>query len=215
MSRRARALALGLAALLCAGMAAGLAGRYRSGLASQYGELVPVLVAVAELPAGQPIGAAEAKRALAVRRVPARFAPPGALRAPSEALGRAPGAVLPAGSYVLAAQLVVPGPEPAPVSAPGRGRRPVQVAIAGAEALTVGGYSPEGSRVDVVVAERSGLGTKGRTYVAAEGVRLLALSGPPGPGEGFSATLALTRPQALELIAAEAEASEIRLLPRP
>ncbi len=215
MSRRGRAVAFGLAALLCAGLAVVLAGRYRSGVSAQYGELLPVLVAVSGLPAGDPIGAAEAGRSLEVRRVPARFVPPGALRAPAEALGRAPAAPLPAGSYVLSGQLVVPGPDPAPVAAPGRGRRPVQVSIAGAEALTLGGAAPEGSRVDVVVAERSGLGTKGRTYIAAAGVRLLALGAPPGAGQGWSATLALTRPQALDLIAAEAGAREIRLLPRP
>lgn len=215
MSRRSRALAFGLAALLCAALAAALAGRYRSGVSSQYGGLRPVLVAVAELPAGAVIGPGEARRSLAVRRVPASFAPPGALRAPAEALGRAPGATVPAGSYVLGAQLAVPTPEPVPVSPPGRGRRPVQIAIAGAEALTLGGVSPEGSRVDVVVAEQAGLGRRGRTYVAASSVRLLALSGPPGPGEGWSATLAVTRSQALELIGAEAGAREIRLLPRP
>ena len=216
MSRRTRALAFLLAAVVCAALAAALAGRYRSGVAAQYGSLRPVLVAVAELPAGSAIGPPEAKRALAVRRVPARFAPPGALRRPAQALGRAPAAPLPAGSYVLDAQLVVPeAKRPDVVPGAGRGRRPVQIRVAGAEALTLGGASPEGSRVDVVVAEQSGLGIRGRTYVAASGVRVLALSAPPGPGEGWSATLALTREQALELIGAEGGAREIRLLPRP
>jgi Flp pilus assembly protein CpaB len=203
------------AALVCAGLAATVAGRYRSGVAAQYGGLRPVVVASAELPAGQPIGRAEAERALAVRRVPTRFVPPGALRRPLEALGRAPAATVPAGAYVLDSQLVVPGPGPSPSTGAGPGRRPVQVSIAGAEALTFGGAAPEGSRVDVVVAERPGLGRRGRTYVAAGGVRLLALAGPGGPGEGWSATLALTREQALELIAAETGSREIRLLPRP
>jgi pilus assembly protein CpaB len=215
VSRRTRALAFLLAAIVCAALAAGLAGRYRSGVASQYGGLQPVLVAVTELPADRPIGTAEAKRSLAVRRVPARFAPPGALRRPADALGRAPAAPLPAGSYVLEAQLVVPRPERPAVPTAGTGRRPVQIRVMGAEALTLGGASPEGSRVDVVVAEQSGLGGRGRTYVAASGVRVLALSGPPGPGENWSATLALTRRQALELIGAEGGAREIRLLPRP
>ena len=216
MSRRTRALAFLLAAIACAALAAALAGRYRAGVAAQYGGLRPVLVAVADLPADAAIGPAEAKRALAVRRVPARFAPPGALRRPAQALGRAPAAALPAGSYVLDAQLVVPRAErPRAVPGAGRGRRPVQIRVAGAEALTLGGSSPEGSRVDVVVSEQSGLGRRGRTYVAASGVRVLALSGPPGPGEGWSATLALTRSQALELIGAEGGAREIRLLPRP
>lgn len=214
MSRRGRALAFLFAALACAALAAALASRYRSGVSAQYGGLRQVVVAAKDLPEGTPITSRAARRSLAVRRVPARFVPPSALRSPEEALGRAPGAPLPAGSYVLAAQLVVPGPAPPEVLGAGRGRRPVQVAIAGAEALTLGG-SPEGGRVDVVVAERPGLGQRGRTYVAAGGVRLLALSSPPGPGEGWSATLALTRPQALELIAAEAGAREIRLLPRP
>ena len=216
MSRRTRALAFLLAAIACAALAAAVAGRYRAGVAAQYGGLRPVLVAVADLPVAGAIGPAEAKRALAVRRVPARFVPPGALRRPAQALGRAPAAPLPAGSYVLDAQLVVPRAErPRAVPGAGRGRRPVQIQVAGAEALTLGGSSPEGSRVDVVVSEQSGLGRRGRTYVAASGVRVLALSGPPGPGEGWSATLALTRSQALELIGAEGGAREIRLLPRP
>ena len=215
MSRRARAVAFGLAALACAGLAASVAGRYRSGVTAQYGGLRPVVVASAELQAGRTIGPRQVARSLVVRRIPGRFVPHDALRKPAEALGRAPGATVPAGSYLLAAQLAVPQPAPPPAAAAGRGRRPVQVEISGAEALTVGGASPEGSRVDVVVSEQSGLGRRARTYVAASGVRLLALSGPPGPGEGWSATLALTRAQALELIAADTGAREVRLLARP
>ena len=45
-------------------------------------------------------------------------------------------------------------------------------------------------------------------------MRLLALQGPAGPGEGWSATLAVTEQQALELIGAESAGREIRLLPR-
>jgi hypothetical protein len=89
------------------------------------------------------------------------------------------------------------------------------VAVAGAEALLVGGADPEGGRVDVVVARRGGLGQSARTYVAGEGVRLLALRGPKGAGDGWSATLAVRRDLALALIEAEAGGREIRLLPRP
>lgn len=212
MSRRARAVAFGLAALACAGLAASVAGRYRSGVTAQYGGLEPVVVAAAELEAGRTIGPGIVARALVVRRVPGRFVPPGALRQPADALGRAPGATVPAGAYVLAAQLAVPQPPSPPAARAGPGRRPVQVGVTGAEALLLGGASPEGSRVDVVVSEQPGLGRRARTYVAATGVRLLALDAPPGPGEGWSATLALTRPQALELIAADAGAREVRLL---
>lgn len=215
MSRRARAVAFGVAALACAGLAASVAGRYRSGVTAQYGGLRPVVVASAELEAGRTIGPGVVARSLVVRRVPGRFVPPGALRRPADALGQAPGATIPAGSYLLAAQLAVPQPEPPPSARAGRGRRPVQVGVTGAEALLVGGASPEGSRVDVVVSEQAGLGRRARTYVAASGVGLLALSGPPGPGEGWSATLALTRAEALQLIAADAGAREVRLLARP
>jgi Flp pilus assembly protein CpaB len=214
VSRRGRALAFLLAALVCAGLAVAVAGRYRTSLASQYGPLRPVVVAVAELPAGALLGPAEAKKSLVVRRVPARFAPPGALRHPQDALGQAPGAAIPAGSYVLAAQLAPPAPPSAPAPAAGNGLRPVQVSVAGAEALLVGGAEPEGSRVDVIVAQRGGLGQNARTHVAGEGVRLLALVAPKGAGDGWSATLAVTREQALALIEAEAGGREIRLLPR-
>lgn len=215
MSRRARAVAFGVAALACAGLAASVAGRYRSGVAAQYGGLRPVVVATTDLEAGRPIGPNAVARSLVVRRVPGRFVPPGALRRPADALGQAPGATVPAGSYLLAAQLAVPQAEPPPSAPAGRGRRPVQLGVTGAEALMVGGASPEGSRVDVVISEQAGLGRRARTYVAVGGVRLLALSGPPGPGEGWSATLALTRPQALQLIAADAGARQVRLLARP
>lgn len=215
MSRRARAAAFLFAAIACAALAASVAGRYRASVESQYGPLRPVLVASAELPPGRVIGPAEASNELAVRRVPASFAPPGALRRPEDALGRAPGATIPAGAYVLGSQLAVPSPGPPPSPAAADGLRPVQVAVGGAEALVVGGADPAGSRVDVVVAQQGGLGNRARTFVAADAVKLLALRGPQGPGEGWSATLAVSRAQALSLIAAEAGGREIRLLPRP
>jgi Flp pilus assembly protein CpaB len=126
-----------------------------------------------------------------------------------------PGATIPAGAYLLDAQLVVPQPEPVRTPGAGRGHRPVQVPVSGAEALLVGGAAPEGGRVDVVVSQRAGLGAAGKTFIAAEGIRLLALSRPAGPGEEWQATLALTREQALDLIGAQSAGREIRLLARP
>jgi hypothetical protein len=69
--------------------------------------------------------------------------------------------------------------------------------------------------VDVVVSRQAGLGQSARAYIAATAVKLLALQGPGGPGEPWSATLALSRQQALDLIAAQSAGREIRLLPRP
>ncbi len=215
MSRRARALLFLVAALVCAILAAAVAGRYRSRVEARYGPLRPVVVASAELPAGQPIGVERAGAALTVRRVPASFVPPGALVRTADALGRAPGATIPAGSYVLGAQLAVPRPDAPHAPGVGQGLRPVEVTVAGGEALTVGEGAPEGRRVDVVVSRQAGLGRSAQARIAATGVKLLALRSPSGPGEGWSATLAVTEQQALALIAAQSAEREIRLLPGP
>jgi Flp pilus assembly protein CpaB len=215
VSRRARAIGFLLAAVACALLAAVVAASYRSRVEASYGGLRPVVVATKDLRPGDPIGPGDLASELAIRRVPARFAPASALRHPTDALGRAPSAAIPAGAYVLGVQLEVPRPEHAPTPALGGGRRPVQVSVTGAGALLVDGSSPEGSRVDVVVSRTSGLGLKARTYIAARNVLLLALEGPGGPGEGWSATLALTRPEALELISADSSGRQIRLLPDP
>ena len=214
MSRRARALAFLVAAVVCAVLAATIAGRYRSRVEARYGPLREVVVATADLPAGEPIGVERAGAALALRRIPARFVPPGSLAHVADALGRAPGAAIPAGSYVLGPQLELPTPDTPRAPGVGAGRRPVDVAVAGAEALTVGGSTPEGSRVDVVVARQAGLGDSASARIAATNVKLLALRSPAGPGESWSATLAVTEQQALSLIGAQSAGREIRLLPR-
>ena len=214
MSRRSRAVAFLAAALICAILAATVAGRYRSRLEGRYGPLRPVVVSTGELAAGEAIGAERAAAAMSVRRVPARFIPPGAISSPGEAVGRAPAALIPPGSYVIGAQLQLPRVEPPRRPGVGVGRRPVQVPVAGAEALLIGDGSPEGGSVDVVVSRQAGLGSSASARIAASSVKLLALQSPPGPGEGWSATLALTEEQALSLIGAQAAGREIRLLPR-
>ena len=215
MSRRARALAFLVAALICALLAATVVGRYRSRLEARYGPLRPVVVATSDLAPGKPIGTERAQMALTVRRVPASFVPPGALTRPADALGRAPAATVPVGSYVLGAQLVIPHAKEPRAPGVGVGLRPVQVAVAGAEALTVGGATPEGRPVDVVVSRQAGLGRSASAHIAAGAVKLLALAAPAGPGEPWNATLAVTEQQALSLIAAQSAGREIRLLPRP
>jgi Flp pilus assembly protein CpaB len=213
--RRARAGAFLALALVAAGVAAAIVDGYGSRVARGFGPLRPVVIVNAELQAGKPIGPAEIG-ALEVRRVPARFVPPGALASPHDAVGLAPAATLPAGSYLLASQLRPPRRR---ASTPGLagGRRPVEIAVSGADALLAMGSPPPGGKVDVVVtSEPSGSG-QGRTYVAAAGVPLLALApSPDGPTPGglSAATLAVTRRQALRLIAAESFARELTLLPR-
>ena len=223
--RRARAIAFACAALACAGIAASVAGGYRTDLESQLGPLRSVVVARGVLPLNRPLRPRDAGRLLEVRRIPERFAPAGALAAPEQAIGRAPAVRIPAGAYVLAAELEDPGKRPHKDHRRhlGAGREPVEIPVSGAEALAASGRDPEGGRVEVVVTTEPGPGGgSGRTYVAAENVGLIALrqggdasgaDGIPGPGSGtWTATLALTRPEALRLIQAENFARQVRLI---
>jgi Flp pilus assembly protein CpaB len=224
MRRRFRAIVFGCAALACAALAAAMTGGYREDIQSELGPLRSVVVASARIPADDPIPAKDVDRLLEVRRVPARFAPAGALALPQQAAGRAPATVIPAGSYVLAAQLRDPGrrhdPDHRARLAPGH--KPVEIAVTGAGALAAGGGDPIGARVDVIVTTEPGPGGgHGRTYVAAQGVRLLALAQSGDGGgpdysttgtESWTATLALTRVQALRLIQAENFALGVRLI---
>src|SRR4051794_41935499 len=179
MSRRVRAIGFLLAALIAAATAAAIANGYGDSVVSGYGQLRPVLIATSDLPAGKPIDPGGAEEDLEVRRVPVRFAPPGVLSAPAEAVGLAPAAPVPAGSYLLATQLHPPRPA-GPLAGLGRNRRPVEIAVSGAGALEALGAPPVGSRVDVAVTtEPSGAGG-GRTYVAAPAVPRAG----PGPGGG-------------------------------
>lgn len=216
MSRRTRALAfLGLA-LLTAAVAAGIADSYGSRVASGYGPLRQVVVATKRLEAESVLKPVDISGGLEVRRVPMRFVPAGALRDPREALGLEPTAGLEPGSYLLASQLRARQSRSGSTGALGSSRRPVEIAVSGAEALLAMGAAGAGTKVDVVVTtEPSGSGP-GRTYVAVAGVPLLGL-GPgadgSGPGGTAAATLALTKRQALRLIAAESFARKLTLLP--
>jgi Flp pilus assembly protein CpaB len=214
MSRRARAVGFLIAALFAAAAAAAVADGYGDSVVRGYGELRPVLIASIDLRAGKEIDPETAAEGLEVRRVPVRFAPPGVLSAPSEAAGLVPAAAIPAGSYLLAAQLRSPQAAQ-PAAGLGDGRRPVEIAVSGAGALTALGAQPVGSSVDVVVTtEPSGSGT-GRTYIAAPAVPLLGLApGEAGESETATATLGLTRSQALRLIAAESFARRVTVIPR-
>jgi Flp pilus assembly protein CpaB len=216
MSRRRRALGFLLLASLAAAGAATIADGYGASAVRGYGPLRPVVVLGAKIATGRRIGPREIGSVLAVRRVPERFAPPGALVAPEEALGLVARAPLPAGSYLLAAQLGVGRKEGGGAHRLGGGRRPVEIAVSGADALLAAGRAPSGSRVDVVVtSEPTGAGP-GHTYVAAADVPLLALqpgAEGPGPGATAAATLGLTKRQALRLIAAESFARRVTLLP--
>jgi Flp pilus assembly protein CpaB len=218
MSRRGRALAFLLAAALAAVGAATVVDGYGNSVVRGYGELRPVVVAAADLRAGETIGPALANSELEIRQVPTRFVPPGALVDPGDAVGLVAAVAIPTRAYVLTSQLRLPRPRSSPGAALGRGRRPVEIAVSGADALALVGADPVGSHVDVVITTEPSTNAAGRTYVGASAVPVLAL-GPgaegPGPGASTAATLGLTRAQALRLIAAESFARRITVVPAP
>lgn len=213
MSRRRRAaLLLGLA-LVLGGLAASDVSRRESELERRLGPLVPVLVTRAALPAGRRVD----RHALALREVPARFAPAGALADPRDAAGLVVAAPLPAGA------VLGPGAVRDPSAAGGAAgvRRGERVATVVAKGPRTGVEA--GGRVDVLVTREGGGAGGGRTELALQDVEVLdARSAPgdpgggraPSPGRLVEADLRVTLRQAVFLAAAQSFAREIRLLPR-
>jgi Flp pilus assembly protein CpaB len=213
MSRRARAVGFLVAALFAAAAAAALADGYGESVVRGYGALRPVLVATGDLRRGEVLHPRIVAARLEVRQVPVRFTPPGVLSAPAEAVGLEPTARIPAGAYLLGAQLQ--SPRQSRPAGLGGGRHPVEIEVSGAGALMAFGRDSAGARVDVVVTSEPAGAGRGRTFVAAPAVPLLALA-PSVEGEAgvATATLGLTRSQALRLIAAESFARRVTLIPR-
>jgi pilus assembly protein CpaB len=221
-ARRRRGLLLLAVALASGGLAASQVAERERQVEERVGPLVPVLVAARDLASGARIG----ERALAVRRVPARFAPPDAIGAAAEAAGARTAVPVAAGSYLTAGQLEsVGGSGPGGAGSQlGPGERTVEVGVSGGG--TLGALAP-GARVDVVVStEPGGGGAAGRTFVALADVQLLDLRSDPGgaysaagdearPDPAALATLRVTLRHAVYLTAADNFGREIRLLARP
>jgi pilus assembly protein CpaB len=215
VSRRRRAAALlGLALLLGVLAASDVAGR-EAAIRRQLGPTVPVVVVRSPLSAGDRI----ARGALAVRRVPARYAPAGALASPGEAVGRRVAVDVAAGADLDPSVLELPATMPAsagPVLRPGERALDV-VAVAAPEAVVAG------ARVDVLVTYEGRAGSPGATRVALADAEVLAARPASAAGRSDAtaglprvlATLRVTVRQAVALAAATSAASEVRLLPRP
>ncbi len=219
MSRRGKAIGFAALAALCAIASASIATGYRDSVDAQLGDLRVVAVATETLERGRKLDRRTLARSVELREVPERFAPPDALAEPAAAEGRRLLAAVPAGSYLVASVLRVPGPGPgAPGPTLAGDLQPVEITVTGAGSLAAAG-DPAGARVDVVVAGEPVTGGRARVRVAASGVRLIALE-PAAPEEAtetgadsWSATLALRRGEALKLIEAENFAREVRLIP--
>lgn len=207
MSRRRRAIALaGLALVLGALAASDVAGR-EAALDRRLGPAVPVVVARADLPAGRIVRSAD----LAIRHVPARYAPAAAFADPSQAAGLRTNAAVVRGTDLLPALLVEEGAADGALLRPGE--RVADLVASGPPKLV-----RPGGRVDVLVTRAGRDGETGSTNLALEDVEVLSAS--PAGADASSATrrvavsLRVTVRQAVYLAAAQSFAREIRVLPR-
>jgi pilus assembly protein CpaB len=208
--RRRAAILIGLALVLGALAASNVSGR-EAALQRQIGSPVPVLVARTAIAAGSPLEA----RALAVRRVPERYAPASAYRSAREVAGLRAAVPIPAGTDLDPA-LVGDGADPAASAGPAlrTGERIAQLVAVGAPDAIAPGV-----RVDVLVT-REGSG-RGSTMLALEDVEVLTAAAAPGDGASQSAglprvvvELRVSVRQAVYLTAAQSFARELRVLPR-
>jgi len=200
-------LLLGLALVLGALAASDVAGR-EAALRSQIGEPVPVVVTRAPVAAGARLE----PRRLAVRRVPARYAPAGAFADIASLEGLRAARALPANADVVTA-VVDDGRESAAVGAPVRpGERVAELVAKGSPRLITAG-----GRVDVLVTRATGDG-RGSTTLALEDAEVLAATRAPEParddGPLVAVSLRVTLRQAVFLAAAQSFARELRVLPR-
>jgi len=213
-ARRRRGLLLISIALASGGLAASQVHERERRAARGLGPEVDVLVAARDLPAGTRL----ARRAVALRRVPARFAPPDGLASAASVMGARLAVPVRAGAYLSAGSFAGAGSRDR--YALRRGERAVTVEVAGG--LADAGPAP-GSRVDVLVSTEGPGG--GRTQMALAGAELLQVSatdaGYSDPAPSAStvptalATLRVTVRQAIYLTAADNFAREVRLLARP
>jgi len=205
--RRRAAVLLGLALLLGGLAASDVAGR-EAALRRAIGPTVPVVVVRSRLAAGDAFEA----RHLAVRQVPARFAPALAYRSTSALAGTRAAAALEAGEDV--------GPSSVDDGTRAAGA-PVRAGERVAELVARGsvGLIQAGSRVDILVTRERGDGS-GATTVALEDAEVLAAravaSGDDGgaAGDRIAASLRVTARQAVYLAAAQSFARDLRLLLR-
>ena len=211
--RRRAALLFGLALVLGVLAASDVAGR-ESALRRRLGGPIAVVVAAADLRAGQPLVA----RRLAVRRVPSRYAPAAAFASVRELVGLRAAVAIARGTDLTAA-VVTDGAGRSDVGAPVRpGQRVAQIVAVGDPALV-----QPGGRVDVLVTRAGRSGSGGATTLALEDVEVLAAA-PAGSAVSAAGAedaearvevaLRVTLHQAVYLAAAQSFARELRVLPR-
>jgi len=206
MTRRRRALALGALSLILGALAASHVSRREAALAEQLGPLVEVVVSRGALAEGARLTPAR----LAVRAIPARYAPSGTFARSQELTGLRTAIAVPAGADLVAG-MVDDGTAASRPGAPVRpGERVADLVATGSPQLVA-----PGSHVDVVIT-RGGDGSPGRAELVLEDVEVLAASAAPEEAgvSRVAASLRVTVRQAVFLAAAQSFARDIRLLPR-
>ena len=194
-------------------LAASDVARREAALERRLGPPVPVVVSRRELGPGTELTAAH----VAVRRVPARYAPAGAFSSVAEVTGLRLAVPVATGAYLSAGDVSSP---PGGRAAGGlrAGERVVDVVAVGSLELVA-----PGARVDVLVSRDGDRGDAGRTVLALEDVEVLnagpatgggAAAGPGADAPRLTAALRVTLRQAVYLAAAQSFAREVRLLPR-
>jgi pilus assembly protein CpaB len=211
VSRRRRALLLGGLALVLGGLAASNVAGREAALERRVGGLVDVVVARRAITAGTAIR----RSALAIRRVPRRFAPRARLASPALLVGQKAAVDIPADTDLA---LAMAGDGRAPVVGPDirKGERIADIVALGSPELIT-----RGSRVDVLVTPEPGPSERGQTVLALEDVEVLdaapfaeEAARDAAPGDRVAAALLVTLRQAVYLAAAQDFARELRLLPR-
>jgi pilus assembly protein CpaB len=215
VSRRRRAVLLLGLALVLGGLAASDVSRREAALKRQLGPPVPVVVARTDLPPGQKLSGAH----VALRHVPARYAPAGGISSVVQAVGQRAAVFVPAGAYLHPGHVGATGADGGG-SVLRAGERVADVVAVASPELVV-----SGSRVDVVVSQEGQQGEAGRTVLALEDVEVLAAvphagsggAGSGGPGADaprVAASLRVNVRQAVFLAASQSFAREVRLLAR-
>jgi pilus assembly protein CpaB len=185
---------------------------YVSDISKQVGPKIEVLELTAPVAAYQPITASM----LGEVAVPARWAPPNALRDPSQAIGLVSTVALPGGTELERSML---GPPPALQP----GEREIAIMV-DAESGVAGQISP-GSQVDIVATfSGNNQGAKSSARVIVPDARVLDVgtptvaggsatgsSAPSGQSQVVPVTFALTPDQVLAVSYAESFAQKVRL----
>jgi pilus assembly protein CpaB len=209
VTRRRRAVLLaGLALLLGALAAADVANR-EAALRARIGAPVDVVVAARDIAPGASLRPGQ----LAVRALPARYAPGLAFARAQQLAGRRVAVALPRGTVIT--QPMVASDDPQQPAGPDlrRGERVAELVARGSPALIV-----PGGHVDVLVTRERGDGD-GATTLALEDAEVLTTTPAPadddkGGGERVRVSLRVTLRQAVALAAAQNFAREIRVLAR-